>query len=96
MVIHMDEDKMREICIGIRSVCREMEMCMSSIERILQDVGQGWQGEAEKAFERKITATRRQYKKIISLFQAYGDELEVIVNEYQEWEEKNASRIQSV
>lgn len=96
MVISMEEERIIATSMGIRVVCQEMEICMNCIERILETVGQDWQGEAERAYERKILAVRHQYEKILSFFQRYAEELETVVKDYEEWEEKNASLIQNV
>lgn len=96
MVISMEEEKVKASCMAIQAVCAELETCMNNVEQIMQSANQGWQGEAERAYERKIAGLRYQYAKIIAFFQAYGKELEAITDAYEEWETDNASRIQNI
>lgn len=96
MLISVDEMRVKTTCGEIHFLVREKERCMNNIDNLVQSVSGSWQGESEKAYENKIISIRRQYAKLIEFWDSYANLMEEIVNSYEEFEMKYASRINNI
>lgn len=95
-MIVFDAEKMQQASEQMLEVLQEMQMNMRRIEQFVHDVKGDWQGEAEKAFEKKLLHVKVQFVPLQRFLQEYARQIEEQAEIYEEHELEIRSKLNGV
>ncbi|MCM1244436.1 MAG: WXG100 family type VII secretion target [Roseburia sp.] len=95
-MIVFDVEQMKQTSEHIFETFQEIQENMKRIEQIVMDVRGDWQGEAEKAFEKKLLYVKAQFAPVQQFWKEYAVQIREQAELYEEHESEIRSKLNRV
>lgn len=95
-MIVFDAEQMKQTSEQMLGNVQKMQENMKRIEQIVMDVRGDWQGEAEKAFEKKLLYVKAQFVPLQQFWKEYAVQIREQAELYAEHESEIRSKLNRV
>lgn len=95
-MIVFDTEQMNQASGQMMEVLQELQVNMRQIELLVRDAEGDWQGEAEKAFQKKLLHVKEKFVPLQRFLKEYAEQVQEQAEIYEEHETEIRSKLNGV